>query len=257
MLSLSKGRYIVKMAINTIYLATEGEGVHVGRPQVFVRFQGCQIGCLNCDSKETWDFLPDPHKDDSRWRDLADVVKEIEDIGFEGKVKRVSITGGDPLHPQLVPQVLALIKELKEKNYVINIEASGLRVVKNVFDLVDFISFDFKTPSTGVKYRLDNLVRLHRDFSWDKFQVKAVIAHIHDFSATVSAYDFVIQELNLSGKISDDRPAWVLTPCYEPHEEFSLERFEMCMRENYALGGRFRVIGQQHKFLYGPGKKSV
>ena len=45
-----------KHLINSIYRATEGEGVFVGRPQIFVRYQGCAIGCINCDSKDTWEF---------------------------------------------------------------------------------------------------------------------------------------------------------------------------------------------------------
>ena len=42
--------------LNSIYPATEGEGVHIGTPQIFVRYQGCKVGCLNCDSRDTWAF---------------------------------------------------------------------------------------------------------------------------------------------------------------------------------------------------------
>ena len=38
------------LAINKIYLATEGEGIHVGTPEVIVRLQGCGIGCRHCDT---------------------------------------------------------------------------------------------------------------------------------------------------------------------------------------------------------------
>ena len=41
---------------NSIYSATEGEGIHIGSPQTFIRFQGCKVGCFNCDSKDTWSF---------------------------------------------------------------------------------------------------------------------------------------------------------------------------------------------------------
>ena len=40
--------------INSVYRATEGEGIFVGRVQIFVRFQGCNVKCINCDSKDTW-----------------------------------------------------------------------------------------------------------------------------------------------------------------------------------------------------------
>ena len=42
--------------LNQIYRATEGEGLIIGTPQIFIRLKGCHIGCLNCDSIETWDF---------------------------------------------------------------------------------------------------------------------------------------------------------------------------------------------------------
>jgi 7-carboxy-7-deazaguanine synthase len=135
----------LKLGINSIYRATEGEGVHIGESQIFVRFQGCTIGCLNCDSKDTWNF------EEGSFFELEEVVAKIEHLGKTDffPLKRVSITGGDPLHPKLEPGVLALVKILKRQNYYVNIEASGSRICPDIFDLVDFISFDFKTPSTG------------------------------------------------------------------------------------------------------------
>ncbi|MEX0799567.1 MAG: hypothetical protein WD025_08980, partial [Bacteriovoracaceae bacterium] len=65
-----------KLAINSIYMATEGEGIHVGTPQIFVRFQGCAIGCVNCDSKDTWEFLPGN-------KALETVLREVEELAGE------------------------------------------------------------------------------------------------------------------------------------------------------------------------------
>ena len=129
------------LTLNSIYAATEGEGIHIGKPQIFVRFQGCAIGCLNCDSKETWDF-------DGEKTSLESAVSQVEEIAgnYPHRLKRVSITGGDPLHPKLLPGVVAAAGELKKRGYYINIEASGSRVVDELFDIVNFISFDFKTP---------------------------------------------------------------------------------------------------------------
>jgi 7-carboxy-7-deazaguanine synthase len=98
---------ITKHLINSIYRATEGEGVFLGRPQIFVRYQGCAIGCLNCDSKDTWDFT------EEMGQSLEMVMEAVHKEGFNGAIKNVSITGGDPLHPSHVPHVLALVKLLK------------------------------------------------------------------------------------------------------------------------------------------------
>lgn len=232
------------LLINTIYKATEGEGIHVGIPQIFVRFQGCSIGCVNCDSKETWEF------DLSYSKEMSDVLAEVDKLSAGGKIKRVSITGGDPLHPGHVPGVLALVKELKSKNYFINIEAAGTRVVEEIFDLVDFISYDYKTPSTGVRTSKDLLFKMVEKYG-NKAQIKSVIAHHKDFEA---AYEVYYQTQSRMDKAPG---TWVLTPCYETTEQFPMERFQQVLRMNEEFGAPFRVIGQQHKWVYGASEKSV
>lgn len=235
---------ITKHLINSIYRATEGEGVFLGRPQIFVRYQGCTVGCLNCDSKETWDFT------EEMGQSLESILESIHKEGFSGSIKNVSITGGDPLHPRHVPHVLALVKLLKQKKYYINIEAAGTRVVDEIFDLVDYISFDFKTPSTGVKTPLQNISKMISQYS-GKFQIKAVIADQTDFEATLEAFKI----LSLEDKTSLN--PWVLTPCFNNNEKFPLERFSKVLEWNEKNGGFFRVIGQQHKWIFGPDKKQV
>ena len=230
--------------MNAIYLATEGEGVHVGTPQVFVRFQGCAIGCLNCDSKDTWEFS-------KRFeRPLESVLEEISEKSSRGKIRRVSITGGDPLHPQHVPGLLALVKELKARGYFINLEAAGTRVVHEVFDLIDFISFDYKTPSTGVKTSLKLLKKFVEHYP-QRFQVKSVVQTHEDFQAVLSAWSWMQEQL--PGELIP----WCLTPAYNLGEDFPKERFESVMKWNVQAGAPFRVVGQQHKWMYGPDQKEV
>lgn len=243
-----KGSKTIKMIknhlINSIYRATEGEGVFLGRPQIFVRYQGCAIGCLNCDSKDTWDFT------EEMGQSLEEVMKAIHEEGFKGSIKNVSITGGDPLHPGHVPHVLALVKMLKEKKYYINIEAAGTRVVDEIFDLVDYVSFDFKTPSTGVATPLKNISKMIAQYP-GKFQIKAVISDIQDFKSALNAYKTIEAE-----DMGMPFP-WVLTPCFNNHEEFPLKRFTQVLSWNEENGGLFRVIGQQHKWIFGPDRKQV
>jgi 7-carboxy-7-deazaguanine synthase len=228
--------------INSIYRATEGEGIHIGTPQIFVRFQGCHIGCLNCDSKETWDFDP------SFSMDLEDVIEKVEVLS-QGIIKRVSITGGDPLHPSHVPAVAELIGELRNRNFFINIEAAGTRVVKEIFDAVDFISYDFKTPSTTVKTSKELLLRFAQEYGY-KGQIKAVVADKKDFESVYDAFDYV-------RKNGAQASNWCLTPCYEPGEAFPMARFQHVIKLNEDFGLPFRVIGQQHKWVYGSSEKQV
>ncbi|MFL5785282.1 MAG: radical SAM protein [Bacteriovoracaceae bacterium] len=230
------------LLINSIYRATEGEGIHIGIPQIFVRFQGCHIGCVNCDSKETWDFDP------AMTTTLDDVMEQVEVLS-QDIIKRVSITGGDPLHPSHIPSLLELIRELKKRNYYINIEAAGTRIVKDVFDAVDFVSYDIKTPSTKVRTSPDLLLKFINEYGL-KAQVKAVVADKKDFEVVYDAFHFV---KNSGGRVVP----WCLTPCYEPEEKFPMLRFQQVVKLNEDFGLPFRVIGQQHKWMYGSEAKQV
>lgn len=230
------------LLINSIFRATEGEGIHIGMPQIFVRFQGCHVGCVNCDTKESWEFDP------AYTKSLDEVMEQVE-ILSQNIIKRVSITGGDPLHPSHIPSLLDLIRELKNRNYFINIEAAGTRIVKEVFDQVDFISYDFKTPSTEVKTSKELLLKFIQDYG-HKSQIKAVVADKKDFEATFDAFHFV--KTSKAQQIP-----WCLTPCYEPNEAFPMNRFQQVVQLNESFGLPFRVIGQQHKWVYGPEARLV
>lgn len=235
-----------EMSINSIYMATEGEGIHIGTPQIFVRFQGCAIGCLNCDSKETWSF-------DAPNTSLEETVARIEELAgnYPYRIKRVSITGGDPLHPKLAPSVEILSVELKKRGYFVNIEASGQRIVDNIFDLVDFVSFDLKTPSTGVRTNLKVLSKVVDQYSM-KTQIKSVVADKADFEFVFDTFSGLLKQSEKTDQIP-----WVITPCYEPGEEFPKQRFIDIQTMNQEFGSPFRVIGQQHKWIHGPNRTQV
>jgi len=237
---------MAKFGIHSIYRATEGEGIHIGSPQVFVRFQGCTIGCVNCDSKETWDFTDESLS-------LKSIVDEVEKLSgdYPYRIKRVSITGGDPLHPKHTEGVELLSGELKKLGYFVNIEAAGSRVVDSIFDTVNFVSFDFKTPSTGVVTNPKLLSKVLTQYG-KKSQIKSVITDKKDFEFTFNA----LQDFLNANDFSIETP-WVLTPCYEPHEEFPKDRFLEIVELNEKYGSPFRVIGQQHKWMHGPTKRNV
>ena len=224
------------LQIHSIYLATEGEGIFIGSPQVFIRLQGCNIGCLNCDSKETWSF------EKGSFLNFPEVLKKIKKESQE-KVKRLSITGGDPLHPRHA-NALKNFVAMAKKEYWINIEASGSRVDDSLFDQINFISFDFKTPSTGVNTSYANILKLAKQYP-GKFQIKSVVSDEKDF---FSSYETLKR---LRKEDVDQTFSWCLTPCFESRESFPAERIKKIIDLNYQFGGPFRVIVQQHKVLFG------
>lgn len=233
------------LRINTIYRATEGEGIHIGTPQIFVRLQGCQHKCLNCDSKETWDF------DDGQAWPVDSVTKEVAKLSL-GLLKRVSITGGDPLLSQNLDGLQQLIQSLKLYGYFLNLEVSGSRIVHHVFDLVDFIGIDCKTPSSGLLGKLETIIEMRRQYA-GRFQVKSVIQTREDFDFVVGLYNQLLLDKN--NKVIDF--PWCLTPAYNANESFPLQRFIDITQWNENFGNVFRIIGQQHKWIHGPNKRMV
>ena len=230
--------------INSIYSATEGEGVHIGTPQTFIRYQGCAVGCYNCDSKDTWSFRG------GKIFTTEMVIKELEKNGFSPRKRRVSITGGDPLDPQHIEGLKELIRVLKGEGAWINIEAAGNVVDQEVFDLVDFISFDYKTPSTKVITPIDNVRSVVQNYG-QKLQIKSVIFDQTDFEFANKAKDQILNEFD------DLEFPWILTPVFNYGEEFPRQRVHEIAVWNEARGGQFRVISQQHKWIHGPNKKFI
>jgi len=82
-----------------VFHSIQGEGVTAGLPAVFVRLQGCTVGCSWCDTRYSWD------PGAGRAVDLDGLLAEV--VAFS--CPRVVITGGEPLEsPLLVPLLRAL-----------------------------------------------------------------------------------------------------------------------------------------------------
>ena len=235
----------MKLSINSIYPGVEGEGVRIGTSQIFVRLQGCRLGCRNCDSKDTWAFS------DSSERPLEKIVQNIE-ILSQKNLFWISITGGDPLDPRHQPGVLALVNTLHTKGFKINLEAAGNTIADDIFHYCDYLSFDYKTPSTGITtdYRL--ILKMAESYP-GKFQIKSVA---QDKKDVLQAHQ-IQQKITRILDTSTLPFPWCLTPSWERSEPFPQKRFQNILEINRHLGAPFRVIGQQHKWFYGPERRDV
>lgn len=117
--------------INEIFQTLQGEGVFTGVPAVFIRLQGCPVGCSWCDTKHTWE------KEASKEATLGDIALKTVDTDTWAQAdshalinlmnekgytaKHIVITGGEPCIYDLVP----LTSELEKQGYQCQIETSG------------------------------------------------------------------------------------------------------------------------------------
>ncbi|NVK25117.1 MAG: 7-carboxy-7-deazaguanine synthase QueE [Gammaproteobacteria bacterium] len=122
--------------VNEIFETIQGEGQYTGTASVFVRLQGCPVGCSWCDTKQTWEQLPEDkrsleqiinkRKDDPTWCELTslEIVALFKQQGYQAK--HVVITGGEPCMFDLN----SLCLELHQNGYSTQIETSGTFEIK-------------------------------------------------------------------------------------------------------------------------------
>ena len=107
--------------INEMFQTLQGEGYFTGVPAIFIRLQGCPVGCAWCDTKHTWEKLEDREvslfsilaktKESDKWG-AASSEDLLAVIGRQGYTARhVVITGGEPCIHDLLP-----LTDLLEKN---------------------------------------------------------------------------------------------------------------------------------------------
>jgi 7-carboxy-7-deazaguanine synthase len=103
---------IIRGRIAETFYSIQGEGATAGLPAIFVRLQGCTVGCAWCDTKYSWDPTA------GREVDLPALLDEVAAF----PCRRVVITGGEPLES---PLFAALAAALAVRGYTVEVETSG------------------------------------------------------------------------------------------------------------------------------------
>ena len=114
------------------FLTLQGEGRFAGHAAYFIRLGGCDVGCVWCDVKESWDMDKHPR--------IA--VEALVTHAAESGATIAVITGGEPLMHDLG----LLTTELKKKNIRTHIETSGAHEVSGTWDWITFSPKKFKAP---------------------------------------------------------------------------------------------------------------
>jgi 7-carboxy-7-deazaguanine synthase len=122
------------------FYTIQGEGFHQGRAAYFIRLGGCDVGCVWCDVKDSWDAGAHPKMAVEEIVSLVLANAAALKQGKEGGL--VVITGGEPLMHDLS----ALTTSLKEKGFETNIETSGSHPLSGTWDWVCLSPKKFKAP---------------------------------------------------------------------------------------------------------------
>ena len=138
------------------FYTIQGEGFHQGRAAYFVRLGGCDVGCVWCDVKDSWDA--DAHPKMS----IGEIIKNIKQQTDSGLVV---ITGGEPLMHNLT----ALTKAIQDAGYQTNIETSGAHQLTGAWDWICLSPKKFKIPQEEILPFVNELkvvIFNKTDFEW-------------------------------------------------------------------------------------------
>jgi len=146
-----------------MFYSLQGEGYHQGKAAYFIRLAGCDVGCVWCDVKDSWDASKHPVLS----------IEEIVSSALAHPARLAIITGGEPLLYNLD----ALTTALKKAGFEINIETSGSSPMSGNWDWVCLSPKKFKAPldeSIQAASELKVVIFNSHDFEWAETYAKQV-----------------------------------------------------------------------------------
>lgn len=224
-------------AVSEIFLTVQGEGVHAGTPAVFVRLQGCDVGCGWCDTKHSWPLpqqnagggaydptlVPEdrgggfvPHG--WRWMSVAEVVDGVRSV--RGGANMVVITGGEPAMHHLEH----IVSALSTAHMAVCVETSGTHTIAPHVLLEAFVCVSPKIGMSGGH-------KLQREVVRGAREIKMPVGRRGDIDNLVELLAYARHGTAIS-----------LQPL-----SLSKRATEMCV--HYAVANGWRVSLQQHKLM--------
>ncbi len=151
----------VHLPVMEHFYTLQGEGYHQGRAAYFIRLGGCDVGCVWCDVKDSWDA--DKHPKYKIQQLIAEVKKTPAEI--------VVITGGEPLMHNLDE----LTEEFQAAGLKTHIETSGAHPLSGQWDWICLSPKKFKAPLEPIlhmAHELKVVIFNKSDFDWaEKYAV--------------------------------------------------------------------------------------
>ena len=157
---------ITTLPVMEHFYTLQGEGAYMGKAAYFIRLGGCDVGCVWCDVKESWDADRHP-----QWQ-----VEKLVATVKQTPTEIVVITGGEPLLHDLTE----LTSRLKAAGLRTHIETSGSSPLSGTLDWITLSPKKFKSPLPEVlphAHELKIVVYNKSDFAWAEKWAAQVAPH--------------------------------------------------------------------------------
>lgn len=177
------------LKVNEVFESLQGEGSFTGVPSIFVRLQGCPVGCSWCDTKHTWEIsleeettvanVMQQNYESSEWFS-ATTESLFALFDTQGYVaKHIVLTGGEPCMYDLTE----FTRLAHSKGYSTQIETSGTFEILTSEDTWVTVSPKINMQG-GYKVRNDALARAN--------EIKHPVAmqkHIDELDSLLASID--------------------------------------------------------------------
>lgn len=147
---------MTELALKEIFSSLQGEGIHIGCRQIFVRLAGCNLACRYCDtdfdSEAGCRIETEPGS--GRFREVKNPWSALRltellqhwQTAFPGLHRAITLTGGEPL---LQADALARWLSRQQGGLPVHLETNGTLVeqARSLRGSIDFFSIDLKLSS--------------------------------------------------------------------------------------------------------------
>ncbi len=242
---------LVRAGLQEIFSSIQGEGIWVGKRQIFVRFNACHLKCAYCDTPQrvASAYCEIEQSCGSSEKTLLENPVSVESVlnwiwHFVRQTRHhsISFTGGEPLLytdflKSLLPEVVSLLP--------VYLETSGTQPDKlaEIIDWVNIIAMDIKLPSaTGEAMQLENHRQFYQASSDKELFVKLVFSEQTPLSELEAVSEIVTHQ----------RTPIILQPMTSLTTGENTVSAAKIFEVEEFLSARFadvRVIPQTHKML--------
>lgn len=146
---------IASLPLMEHFYTLQGEGRFTGHASYFIRLGGCDVGCVWCDVKESWDASKHP---------LVPITEIVAAVYASG-TKIAVITGGEPMMHNLD----ALTAMLQAQGIRTHVETSGAHPLSGTWDWICLSPKKFKAPLDeliAAAHELKTVIYNKTDFAW-------------------------------------------------------------------------------------------